>query len=334
MRAHRRTPIIAGLLLALGAAAPAGADTTVVTASATDLAVSGERVFWSDPVGSGLARLMVAERGTVRAVPVRREPVRFAPVTGTDASGAAALVYCRGTSRACSSLHVLTVADRRERRLDVPIPRGCMVLPPALERGAVLYALRGASCPRRGIWLRSRSGRLRRVTTDHEVCCVALVNGAAAWLGAIADADVVFVKVARPGRRPFVLYRSSPSGIAAAPGGLVAHGGRLHWGVTAETRGGAYPRAFESRVIHARPVPRAACEGSDRTFPSRSRSAPEGSDLRPPVFAVAAGGVFYADAREIRRADAPAPVFGPQHSFGSPSAGRLGAGCTFSRLRG
>lgn len=309
--------LLAAVLASLVPAAPAAADTFIAAANDADLTASGDGIFWSERRTSGLTRLMTVDGGAVTALPVRPEPVSFAATPGTDRTGAPVLTYCRGTSTTCRSLHVFDVARRRERRLDVSVPRGCVPLSPSMERGAVVFVLAG-SCKRRGVWLRSATGRLRRLAANDDACCTALVNGTPAWIGAQPAADVVFVKVAPPGRRPFVLYRSAHPIRGASTAGLVGFGGRLYWGVTAETEDGDFPRALESRVLRARPVPGAACEASDRSLPSRSRmrSSLSSDTIEAPAFAISARGLFYADRREIRLADGPPVVFSTRYAFG------------------
>jgi hypothetical protein len=325
---RRATFVALFVVLSQGAAPGASADTTLgPAAKPVDLTAVGGALFWSEREAKHRFRLKVLRDGVVRDTGLRPNYYSFFPSAGTDAAGDPVLIYARCPRKKCQLIYTLRIRDGRERRLTPRSGTRCELQAPSIEHGALLV-LRFGSCRNRGVWLRSASGVMQRLSRDDDVCCTALAAGAAAWVG-FKQGEGVKINVVPPGGRRFVLFRAPPSDLSAVVGNLMAHDGLLYWGATAETSAGAYPRSAEARVFRARPQPRSACEATDRPIPTRSRLTELESILELPVFGVDAGGLRYATRNSVILVDGPPPTFAfaPEHAFFPRPTATLGAGC-------
>ena len=151
---------MASLLLswvALLAPASAAADTTLANASASDLTVSGDALFWSRKEGRNRYRLMMLRDQQLTQLPIRPDRFPFFAYAGTDAAGAPVLLYSRCQRGKCRSLYSFALDQGRERRLPVRSRRGCELTAPSIDRGVLAFA-RFGRCASRGVWLRSANG--------------------------------------------------------------------------------------------------------------------------------------------------------------------------------
>ena len=309
---------LAGILIPLFTPGSAAADTVLARASAQDLAVSGDTLYWSRKEGPHRYRLMKTRAGITSRLPLRPDALRFAPSAGTDAAGAPVLVYARcGRPPRCRSLHAFSPSDNRERRLPVRAGGRCELFAPSLDRGVLAFGRYGR-CAERGIWLRYPDGRTTRLTRHADACCTAVIGDVAAWIG-VPERGLVHLAVASAGGRPFELFRhDNTHPLDAYVGRLSASGGRLYWSVST-WRGRRARVATDARVYRATPTPFADCEATSRQLPTRAQELP--------VFAVDEGGLRYATRGRILLADSPPLVFGAEHSPFAPFTARLGRGC-------